>query len=70
MKEWFHPLQQEKQYPLDWCASTVFPRLRQPLGSIEGQRPSHLETPTLLAEHLACPGTACRAFACFSCGFP
>ena len=61
MSKWFYPLQQEKQYPLDWCASTVFPRLRQPLGGIQ-RPPGYLETPTLLAEHLACPDTVCRAF--------
>lgn len=55
MPDWFYPLDQEKQVDkssgFKWRASTVFPRLKQPLGGPGYGR--HLQTPTSLAQHLA-----------------
>lgn len=52
MPDWFYPLEQQHQCTLEWCASTVFPRLKMP-GKLQGQLLAQLSTPTLLAEHLA-----------------
>eukprot|EP00913_Durusdinium_trenchii_P025182 g23641.t1 len=55
MPDWFYPLEQQHQCTLEWCASTVFPRLKMP-GKLQGQLLAQLSTPTLLAEHLASRG--------------
>ena len=76
MPDWFYPLDQEKQVDkssgFKWRASTVFPRLKQPLGGLGYGR--HLQTPTSLAQHLALLGRHCilvaqgrhKDFACYS----
>ena len=58
MPDWFYPLDQERQVDktsdFKWRASTVFPRMKQPLGGLGYGR--HLQTPTSLAQHLAILG--------------
>ncbi|CAJ1364953.1 unnamed protein product [Effrenium voratum] len=60
LPDWFHPLNQHQQKPtVDWRASTVFARLKHPLGSIGASPPECLQSTTHLAEYLASEHQVC-----------
>lgn len=64
MSDWFYPLVQENQAvqaksPFAFRASTVFPRLKHPLGGLGSGALESLESPSALAEHLASEYSIC-----------